>query len=130
MADIKFSDMCFGCGPRNPFGLHLKIKHEEWAAEADWLVTENYVSYDRTMHGGIFAALADEIMGHVTPDRREVVVTAHLEVDFLAAAHVGDALHCAAKMTSIGNRSIHTEAVISAGDKILARAKGVYVRMQ
>ena len=68
-------------------------------------------------------------MGHVTPDRREVVVTARLEIDYLAAAHVGDMLHCAAKMTSLGNRSIRTEAVISAGDKILARARGVYVRM-
>ena len=129
MADIKFSPRCFGCGPDNPIGLHLQIRHGEWAAQADWLVTENYVSYDRTLHGGIIATMADELMGHVTPDRQEVVVTAHLEVDFLAAARLGDTLRCVARMTSLGRRSIHTEAVITAGGKVLAKARGVYVRM-
>ena len=58
MDKIITTNMCFGCGSENPIGLHLDIKCGQGTAAAEWSVTENYVSWDDTLHGGILALIA------------------------------------------------------------------------
>ena len=76
MDRIITTKMCFGCGSENPVGLHLDIKSGQGTAAAEWTVTENYVGWDDTLHGGILALIADEVMGHVV-DLRRVSAFAH-----------------------------------------------------
>ena len=129
MDRIITTKMCFGCGSENPVGLHLDIKSGQGAAAAEWTVTENYVGWDDTLHGGILALIADEVMGHVVDLRREKIVTAHLEMDFLAPIRLGDTLRCEAKKSSTGRRSVKTEALITVNGETAAKSSGVYVKV-
>ena len=123
------ANMCFCCGRDNPIGLHLAIESREGEASAVWTVSENYVGWNKTLHGGILAAIADEVMGHVVDLRREKVVTAHLEVDFIAPIQLGDTLRCEAKKSSTGRRSVKTEALITVNGETAAKSSGVYVKV-
>ena len=129
MDKIITTKMCFGCGSENPVGLHLDIKSGQGTAAAEWTVTENYVGWDDTLHGGILALIADEVMGHVVDLRREKIVTAHLEMDFLAPIRLGDTLRCEAKKSSTGRRSVKTEALITVNGETAAKSSGVYVKV-
>ena len=129
MDRIITTKMCFGCGSENPVGLHLDIKSGQGTAAAEWTVTENYVGWDDTLHGGILALIADEVMGHVVDLRREKIVTAHLEMDFLTPIRLGDTLRCEAKKSSTGRRSVKTEALITVDGETAAKSSGVYVKV-
>ena len=129
MDKIITTKMCFGCGSENPVGLHLDITSGQGTAAAEWTVTENYVGWDDTLHGGILALIADEVMGHVVDLRREKIVTAHLEMDFLAPIRLGDTLRCEAKKSSTGRRSVKTEALITVNGETAAKSSGVYVKV-
>ena len=129
MDRINSTKMCFGCGSENPVGLHLDIESGGGLAASEWTVTENYVGWDNMLHGGILSLIADEVMGHVVDLKREKIVTAHLEVDFIVPIRLGDTLRCEAKVCSTGHRSVRTEALITVNGKTAAKSTGVYVNI-
>ena len=61
------SRMCFVCGLQNPVGLHLAIfeEHESVPKQvrAEVLIPEKYQGYPGVAHGGILAAILDELAG-------------------------------------------------------------------
>lgn len=59
------SRMCFLCGRENPVGLRLDIyeDHEANQAYAEITIPEVYQGYPGVVHGGIVAALLDEVAG-------------------------------------------------------------------
>lgn len=54
-------NMCFGCGPKNPMGLKLEFTESDEFLHASWQPSETYQGYPNVLHGGIIAALLDEI---------------------------------------------------------------------
>ena len=54
-------NMCFGCGQKNPFGLKLQFEESDDFLHAKWHPSEKYQGYTNILHGGIIAALLDEI---------------------------------------------------------------------
>jgi uncharacterized protein (TIGR00369 family) len=54
-------NMCFGCSSKNPFGLKLEFFESEDSLHASWMPDEKYQGYNNILHGGIIAALLDEI---------------------------------------------------------------------
>jgi acyl-coenzyme A thioesterase PaaI-like protein len=52
---------CFGCAPSNPVGLHLDFYEDGEFITAEWLPGINFQGYFNILHGGIQAALMDEI---------------------------------------------------------------------
>ena len=58
------SKMCFICGLENPVGLHLHIYEvEPGMVETSYRAPEHFQGYPGVLHGGIVAALLDEIAG-------------------------------------------------------------------
>lgn len=57
----KDMNMCFGCGIANPMGLKLRFSESDEFIHASWQPTDNYQGYPNVLHGGIIAALLDEI---------------------------------------------------------------------
>jgi acyl-coenzyme A thioesterase PaaI-like protein len=61
------SRMCFVCGLQNPVGLHLAFfeEHESVPKQvrAEVLIPEKYQGYPGVAHGGILAAILDELAG-------------------------------------------------------------------
>jgi acyl-coenzyme A thioesterase PaaI-like protein len=56
-------DRCFGCGQANHAGLRMRFRKTALGAEADYTVPDDYNGTPGVVHGGIQAALLDEVMG-------------------------------------------------------------------
>jgi uncharacterized protein (TIGR00369 family) len=57
----KEQNMCFGCSQKNPAGLKLQFEELDKFIIATWQPSEIYQGYANVLHGGIIAALLDEI---------------------------------------------------------------------
>jgi len=55
---------CFICGLENPIGLHLHIYEvEPGVVETQYIAPEYFQGYPGVLHGGIVAAIIDEVSG-------------------------------------------------------------------
>jgi acyl-coenzyme A thioesterase PaaI-like protein len=52
---------CFGCSPDNPIGFHLTFTEDDDEIVSQWQPVKHYQGYTNILHGGIQAALMDEI---------------------------------------------------------------------
>ena len=52
---------CFGCGPKHPFGFHLKFEREGDQILTRFLPGPQYQGPPGIMHGGLVMTLADEV---------------------------------------------------------------------
>ncbi len=56
---------CFGCSPANPMGLKMEFFEEGDEIISIWKPDNNFTGFDFILHGGIQAALIDEIASWV-----------------------------------------------------------------
>ncbi|HET9910001.1 MAG TPA: PaaI family thioesterase [Anaerolineales bacterium] len=81
------SKMCFICGLENPIGLHLHIyETEPGVVESTYLAPAHFQGYPGVLHGGIVAAIIDEIAGRTLmgndPMNPRFMFTAKMEVKY------------------------------------------------
>ena len=109
---------CFGCSPRNPIGLELRLGRlpsGEIAAETTF--SENYASYPGVVHGGIVSALVDEVMGDVLAvERGMLAFSVSLRTKMLLPLRIGEAYLTTGRIVGDGNGVIRTEADVTGGD--------------
>ncbi len=79
--------MCFVCGRDNPHGLHLRFYDDEAAGQvtAPVLISDVYQGYPGIAHGGILAAILDEVIGraiNLGQSENAFWVTAKLELRY------------------------------------------------
>ncbi len=118
----------FVWGKENPRGLHLNIEWGDGWARTHWKATEDYVSWENVIHGGILATILDDMMGPPARHLKVKVVTAHLEVDYRTPAHVGDELDFETWLVEYGGRkSMKMAGRVMRGDTVVAEAKTVMV---
>ena len=77
---------CFICGMENPVGLHLHIyETAPGEVESTYIAPEHFQGYPGVLHGGIVAAIIDEISGRAPmgsdPLKPRFMLTAKLEVN-------------------------------------------------
>jgi len=77
---------CFVCGLENPFGLHLQFFTEENGdVVVQHTVPEQYQGYPGVVHGGVVAAMLDEVAGRVfmgDPSQPRFMYTARMEIRY------------------------------------------------
>ncbi len=56
---------CFGCSPDNPFGMKMQFVEDGDDIVSYWIPQQQHISWKNTLHGGVQAALLDEICGWV-----------------------------------------------------------------
>lgn len=86
---------CFVCGVENPYGLSLKF-YEPKPGEVivDYTVPEHFQGYPGVVHGGIVAAMLDEVAGrvHMTENPPRFMYTARLDIRYRKNVPVGKRL--------------------------------------
>ena len=79
------SDHCFVCGRLNPHGLHMTF-FDNGVDEvyADYTVPAAYEGYPGLVHGGIVAAMLDEVVGRVAMigDHHHFMMTVRLDLKY------------------------------------------------
>ena len=76
------------------------------------------------LHGGVLAALCDNIMGHalaIVLRREAEIVTVSLVVDYLGSARVGDLVMIAPRVVHTGRRLATCDALATCGDRAIGR---------
>ncbi|WP_208117410.1 PaaI family thioesterase [Streptomyces sp. NBC_00582] len=127
--DSEPSFNCFGCSPRNPIGLKLRMKlldNGDYAADTRF--PENYASYPGIVHGGIVNVLVDEVMGDTLALVHGMLAfTVTLRSKMFLPLRVGEPYLTVARITGRGNGVLHTEAEITGpGDELHVMATGTY----
>ncbi len=86
---------CFVCGVENHFGLKLKFyEAEPGHILAETVVPEHFQGYPGIVHGGIVAAMLDEVSGRtlMRGDPPRWMVTAKMEVRYRKPVPIGKRL--------------------------------------
>jgi acyl-coenzyme A thioesterase PaaI-like protein len=122
---------CFVCGIENPCGLQLKFYTTgPGEVSADYTVPECYQGYPGVVHGGIVAAMLDEVAGrvHMGGDNARFLYTARLEVRYRRNVPVGQPLHLLGQAGKSKGRSATASARIYDQEGVLlAEAEALLV---
>ena len=130
------SRMCFICGLENPVGLHLHIyESEPGTVETRYIAPEHFQGYPGVLHGGIVAAILDEISGRAhmgsDPMNPRFMFTAKLEVKYRKNVPIGRELHIIGRAGKSKARSAEAWAGIydSETDELLAEGNVILMNV-
>jgi uncharacterized protein (TIGR00369 family) len=119
---------CFVCGQDNAIGLNLTFLSDGEAAHTVWRPDRRHEGYKGIVHGGLMAAVLDEVMIKAVLARDIRCVTASMEVRYKAPAEVGDELVFEGKVSEVKGRIILTTGTArNSKGVLLAEATGKYV---
>ena len=124
---------CFVCGIENPNGLHLVFRQSlPGEVIADVTVPDHFEGYPGVVHGGIVAAMLDEISGRAhmgeDPQQPRFMFTARLELRYRKNVPVGQPLHLVGKALKSKGRTATASAQIFGPDgSLLAEADALLV---
>ncbi len=79
------SDYCFVCGRKNPRGLYMVFyDNEENEVCSEYTVPDTYQGYPGIVHGGVVAAMLDEVVGRVAMigDHHRFMMSVKLQVKY------------------------------------------------
>lgn len=116
---------------RSGLRLHYQLERDEDGRRmvvTEWTPGEEHVGFPGVAHGGLLAAVLDDIMGRVAVLRRRWVVTARMEVRYRAAAPLGVPLRFEAWETRHRRLAMHAEGRARLGDgTVVADAGATYL---
>lgn len=85
--------MCFACGPDNPIGLQIKyVVDADEVCTAEFTPTQNHLSWENTVHGGIIYSALDDVVGNIPYARGVVAHTARCEIRYREPLREGQAV--------------------------------------
>ena len=119
---------CFVCGQDNVIGLNLNFYSDGEVARTKWLPDRRHEGYKDIVHGGLLAAVLDEVMVKAALAKDIRCVTASMEVRYKAPAEVGDELLFEGRVTEQRGRIIFTAGwARNSKGVIVAQATGKYM---
>jgi acyl-coenzyme A thioesterase PaaI-like protein len=130
---------CFGCGPANPRGLHIKSYRDGDEVIADWRPEPHHQAFPGAVNGGIIGALLDchsnwtaaiRLMEQRGMEQPPVTVTADFHVKLRRPTPIDATLHLRASVVeSDGTRAV-VDATLEAGGKVCATCRGTFVAVE
>ena len=124
-----FEDRAVG-GSSNPTSVELKVRFEGEEVIADFVLRRAFEGAPGRAHGGIVAAVFDDVTGFVIGRLQEPAFTGELTVRYLAAVPVDQALEIRARLDGRERRKLFISAELRAGDEILATCRAIYIAVE
>ena len=130
---------CFGCGPANPDGLHIRSFPEGDQVVAEWKPQTRYEAFPGVLNGGIIGALLDchcnwtavyHLMKRTNSDQPPCTVTAEYAIKLLRPTPTKDSVFLSAKVVESTDDRATVEGTLSAGGKPCATCRGVFVAVK
>ena len=130
------NNACFGCGPANPEGLHIRsfVKGNEVVAE--WIPQQKYEAFPGVLNGGIIGALLDchcnwtaayHLMKNAGEDRPPCTVTAEYSIKLLRPTPTNGPIALGAHVVDLKGDRATVEGALSGGGKVCATCRGIFV---
>jgi acyl-coenzyme A thioesterase PaaI-like protein len=122
---------CFVCGLLNPLGLHVVFENSaSGEVTAEYTVPETYQGYPGVVHGGIVAAMLDELAGRafMVGDPSRFMFTARLQVRYRKNVPVETPLHLVGRAgPNRGRTAEATSAIYGPDGTLLAEGEALLV---
>ena len=122
-------NMCFGCGKKNPIGMKLEFLDFDKSVRARWMPTELYQGYPNVLHGGIIAALLDEVGAwYVSVKIGTAGVTSEMNIKYLNPVYINKgSVELEADMSELSGRQAVINCRLYDGNgKACAEAIAIY----
>ena len=132
-------NVCFGCGPANPDGLHIRSFPKDGEIVADWKPEKKYEAFSGVLNGGIIGTLLDchcnwtaayQLMKRAGEHRPPCTVTAEYSIKLLRPTPTNDSVFLSAKVVDITGDRATIDGTLSAGGKVCATCRGVFVAVK
>lgn len=115
-------------GLRNPSGLHLQYALEGDRVVTTWTPSREHAGFPGLVHGGLIAAVLDDVMGRCSVLQRRWVVTGRMETRYRQGAALGEPLRVAGWCTRFTKRVMQAAASMTRADgSVVAEAGGTYL---
>ena len=133
---------CFGCGPANAEGLHVRSFPAEGDAEevvCEWRGEPRYEAYPGMLNGGIVGTLLDchsnwaaayHLMRRTGLEHPPCTVTADFHVRLLRPTPSDAPLRLSARVVESTDDRAVVEATLSAREKTCATCRGTFVAVR
>lgn len=128
--------ICFGCGPANPSGLHIKSFVDGNELVCDWTPKPEHAAYPGILNGGIIATILDchsdwAAMWHLRRARQSdelpLAVTADFQVTFHQPTPLDLPVHLRAHVVEADDPKVTVEATLSSGGTVRVTSRGLFV---
>ena len=118
-------DRCFGCSTSNEKGLGLTFsRYDDGTIETHQLTEQHHCGFDTVIHGGIQAAILDEVMGvaaqsALTDEALDLAcATAEMHLNYLRPAFLAEEVIARAWVTEVEGRDIFVEGVLLSSEMV------------
>ena len=131
--------ICFGCGPANERGLHIRSFAEGNELVAEWQPEPHHRAFQDVLNGGIIGTLLDchsnwtaayHLMRWLGADRPPTTVTADFHVRLLKPTPVDGPLHIRAHVVESTADRATVEATLAAGGTVTATCRATFVAVR
>jgi acyl-coenzyme A thioesterase PaaI-like protein len=128
-ARVVHFDDCFVSGPWNPLGIGIAVVRDGDVVSARVTLGAAFEGGPGMAHGGIVAALFDDVLGYLLTLHRVPGFTGELTVRYHQPTPVGEPLELRGWVTEREPRRLHTAAQLRAQGQLVASATAVFVEI-
>ena len=130
---------CFGCGPANPKGLHIRSVVDGDRVLATWRAQPHHEAFPGMLNGGIIGTLLDchsnwtaawHLMQKAESDRPPCTVTADYAIKLLRPTPTDGPIDLVARVAESTDKKAVIDAELSAGGKLCATCRGTFVAVE
>lgn len=130
---------CFGCGPANAEGLHIRSFPAADTVVAEWTPEPRYEAFPGMLCGGIIGTLLDchsnwtaaaHIMARQGLQKPPCTVTAEYAIKLRRPTPTDRPLRLVARVVESEQDRATVEATLEAGGKVCATCRGTFVAVQ
>jgi len=133
------NNRCYGCGPANEKGLHIRSFAEGDELVCDWHPEPHHLAFEGIVNGGILGSLLDchsnwaaayHFMKTRGADELPATVTSDFHVTLKRPTPLDAMLHMRAKVVESTDDRAVVEASIEANGKVTATCRGTFVAVK
>jgi acyl-coenzyme A thioesterase PaaI-like protein len=118
---------CVVSGQENPMGIAIQVRRDGVEAVAVVTLGPAFEGAPKRAHGGITAAIFDDVMGYVLVLQRTPAYTGELTVRYNAPVPVGVELTIRARMRERQGRKLWMTSEMTHGEERLCEAEGLFI---
>jgi acyl-coenzyme A thioesterase PaaI-like protein len=118
---------CIVTGPANPMGIAADIHRQGDEAVLRTTLGQAFEGAPGRAHGGVVAALFDEVLGFVLSIVRTPAYTGKLVVSYRAPTPLGVELEFRGRLRSRHGRKLTMVGEARHGDEVIAQAEGLFI---
>lgn len=133
------NNACFGCGPSNPDGLHIRSFPQVNEVVAEWRPQPKYEAFPGMLNGGIIGTLLDchcnwtaawHLMREAGADYAPCTVTADYAIKLFRPTPTDGPISLSARIVESKGKRATVEGKLTAGGKVCATCRGTFVAVE